>query len=727
MFHRWDVRFGALAVCLAVVALLGGVFVQLDARQAAAAAVDLDGDDIGGTVDSRSGPQVGVWVIAETSDLPTGFARIVVTDAQGRYVLPDLPDATYRVWVRGYGLVDSAPVEATPGQRVDLRAVVAPDAHAAAEIYPAGYWYSLVQVPPASEFPGTGPQGNGILRGIESQSDWIHRMKEGCQICHVLGTKATRVMPADMAQFDSMIEAWDHRVQQGSMGGGMSNALSRFGRQRGLAMFADWTERITAGEVPPAPPRPRGRERDLVITLWDWNGPTGFIHDHVASDKRHPSVNANGPIYGVDQYNGTLAVLDPLQHEASVIPVPVRDEIVRPAPTFLAPSPTWGEEVLWRGVSRPHTPMFDATGRVWMTARFRTRDNSPVFCTDGERSPFAAYFPRGGNQMQTTVFDPATGDMTWVDTCSSTHHLQFARDRDDTLFLGGDSEVIGWVNTRVFDETGDARAAVGWCPSVLDTNGDGTITEWVEPDEPVDPAKDKRIRGFPYGLLTSTVDGSMWWPVYQSRPARVVRLDRGPNPPETCKAELFQVPYDPEESPELDVYNPRGMDMDLDGVVWVAFGSGHMGRFDRRLCDTLHDPEGTGEHCPEGWTFYRAPGPNFKGAVTDGSTEWPYLAWVDQYDTLGLGANVPFMNGTASDSLLALMRDTGEFVVLRVPYPLGFYSRSLDGRIDDPDTGWKGRGIWSTYAQSAVWHIEGGKGTQGKVVKFQLRPHPLAK
>src|SRR5277367_2846397 len=104
----------------------------------------IDSDDIGGFVRSASGPEAGVWVIAETTDLPTRYVKIVVTDDLGRYVLPQLPKAKYKLWVRGYGLVDSKPVEATPGNRQDLTAVVAPDAKAAAEIYPANYWYALI-------------------------------------------------------------------------------------------------------------------------------------------------------------------------------------------------------------------------------------------------------------------------------------------------------------------------------------------------------------------------------------------------------------------------------------------------------------------------------------------------------------------------------------------------------------------------------------------------------
>ncbi|MGD8277658.1 MAG: carboxypeptidase-like regulatory domain-containing protein, partial [Gemmatimonadota bacterium] len=158
--------------------------------------VAVDADDIGGVVTGPNGPEAGVWVIAETTELPTRFVRIVVTDDAGRYLLPDLPDAGYRVWVRGYGLVDSEAVDARPGASFDLTAVPASDARTAAAYYPAGYWLSLLEVPAAGEFPGTGADGNGIAPRIENQAQWLRIIKSGgCEACHQLGTKGTRGIP----------------------------------------------------------------------------------------------------------------------------------------------------------------------------------------------------------------------------------------------------------------------------------------------------------------------------------------------------------------------------------------------------------------------------------------------------------------------------------------------------------------------------------------------------
>ena len=125
------------------------------------------------------------------------------------------------------------------------------------------------------------------------------------------------------------------------------------------------------------------------------------------------------------------------------------------------------------------------------------------------------------------------------------------------------------------------------------------------------------------------------------------------------------------------------------------------------------------------WTLYAIPGPKFKG-TQDLGTDFQYYNWVDQFNTLGLGENVPIVTGSGSNSLKALIPETGEWVVLRVPYPQGFYSRGMDGRIDDPDGGWKGRGIYTTSGADAAWHIEGGPQQSGVLVKFQIRPDPLA-
>jgi len=701
------------------------LLVTISGCQSGEAVVEIDGDDIGGVVTGPNGPEAGVWVIAETTDLPTKLVRIVVTDDQGRYLIPDLPEANYNVWVRGYGLMDSEREQVSPGVTLNLTATEAPDERVAAEIYPAGYWFSLLRVPDKSQFPGTGPEGNGFSPEVSSQAEFLRNLKSGtCWACHQLGNKATREIPETLGDFDSSVEAWARRLQSGQAGGSMVNSLSRMGWDGSLEMFANWTDRIAQGEVPPAPPRPKGIERNVVITLWDWADPKTYLHDEVSTDRRNPTVNAYGPIYGALELSADyIPVLDPMTHTASKIPLTVRDPDTPPtSPNMPAPSPYWGDEILWHSKSNVHNPMLDEEGRVWLTAAVRPPEN-PDFCREGSDHPSAQLFPIERSGRHLAVYDPETEELTHISTCFGTHHLMFAEDENNTLWTSGGGQVVGWLNTKMFLETGDEVASQGWTALIMDTNGNGKRDDYVEPDEPVDPTKDKRFGGAFYAVAPAP-DGSVWGSNL-GFPGAVIRLDPGPNPPATALAEVYELPWGNPET-EVQGFSPRGMDVDRNGVVWAALASGHMASFDRRKCKgPLNGPEATGQHCPEGWSFYPEPLPQMQGVSDPGSAEASYYTWVDQFNTLGLGENVPINTGNGSEGLLVL--HDGEWVVLRVPYPLGFYTKWMDGRIDDPEAGWKGRGLWATVSTRAPFHMEGGKGTTSKVAHFQLRPDPLAR
>jgi hypothetical protein len=685
----------------------------------------VDEDDIGGVVTSVNGPEAGVWVIAETSDLPTPFVRIVVTDDEGRYLIPDLPQATYSVWVRGYGLVDSPKQQAEPGTILALEASVAPDPRAAAEYYPAGYWFSLLRAPEASEFPGTGPEGNGISPNLNSQAEWLRIAKSGnCTACHALGTKATREIPAELGSFASSTEAWARRLQSGQAGGSMMGGLNQLGPERALQVFADWTDRIAAGELPPEPPRPQGVERNVVITIWDWADPKAYLHDLVSTDRRDPTVNANGKIYAVLEASADyLPVLDPATHTASQVPLTARDPNTPvSAGPAMAASPYWGEEAIWHSRTNAHNPMFDERGRVWVTSAVRPPEN-PDVCREGSNHPSARVYPVNRAGRHLAVYDPDTEEITHIGTCFSTHHLMFAEDENNTLWTSGGGPVVGWLNTRMFDETGDEEASQGWTPLIIDTNGNGRRDEYVEPNEPVDPTRDKRY-GSGFYAVSPAPDGSVWGSTL-GYPGSVVRLVPGANPTETALAEVYELPLSSDGTP-VEGFSPRGMDIDRNGVAWVALASGHLASFDRSRCTgPLNGPTATGQHCPEGWTFYPEPLPQMQNVTGPGSVEASYYTWVDQFDTFGLGENVPINTGNAAEGLLALK--DGEWIVLRVPYPLGFYTKWLDGRIDDPNAGWKGRGLWASISTRTPFHMEGGKGTTSKALHFQLRPDPLAR
>ena len=695
--------------------------VRLPGQQGTGPVIRLDRDDIGGRVTSKNGREAGVWVIAETTDLPTKFAKMVVTDDQGRYVIPDLPKATYNIWVRGYGLVDSRKVKAKPGQTVNLTAVVAPNEAAAAQYYPAIYWYSMLKIPDKGEFGG-----KGAIPAKVSQHEWLNTMKSnGCIGCHQLGQSSTRTIPAALGKFNNAEEAWFRRVQSGQSGDSMFNTLIKQLGGAPFRYFADWTDRIAKGELPHAKPqRPQGVERNIVVTSWEWLDEKRYLHDLIASDRRFPTVNGYGPLYGSTEYStDIIPVLDPAKHAVKNFTAPIRDADTKEAlgpghaasDKLMQPSPYWGTEKIWDTKANNHNGMFDKHGRVWFAARFRNAEN-PAFCKKGSDHPSAKVVPLERTNRQLTMFDPKTQKYTYVDTCFQTHHLQFGYDANDTLWTSGGGQVVGWINSKMLDETGDVSKSQGWTPLILDTNGNGKRDAFVGPKEPVDPTKDKRIIAGFYAVMPSPVDDSVWG-TYRSFPGAVVRLIPGNNPSETALAEIYNVP--------LPGYGPRGGDIDKDGVVWVSLASGHLGSFDRRKCKgPLNGPKATGNHCPEGWSFYKYPGPGFEG-IGDNSAESSYYTWVDQHNTFGLGENVPMSTGNLNDGLIAYK--DGKMIVLRVPYPLGFYAKGFDGRIDDPKAGWKGRGLWTTSGDRTPWLKEGGKGTKPIAVHFQLRPDPLAK
>ncbi|MFL5054919.1 MAG: carboxypeptidase regulatory-like domain-containing protein [Microvirga sp.] len=684
-------------------------------------------NDLAGVVTSPNGPEAGVWVIAETADLPTKFAKIVVTDERGRYVLPDLPKATYSVWVRGYGLVDSAKSRTEPGTILNLDAVVAPNEAAAAQYFPAIYWYAMLKMPPAREFTEAASQG-GMPAHLKSQAQWLDVVKtNGCYGCHALGNKATRTIPKELGAFPSSVEAWERRIQSGQAMTQMTANIGRLDTKRALTLYADWTDRIAAGELPKAKPsRPQGPERNVVISMWDWAGPKDYLHDEISTDRRDPRVNANGPIYGAtEESTDLLPVLDPVAHSASQLRMPVRDPKTPSSKELpMAPSPYWGEEPIWDSQTTIHNPMMDEKGRVWFTSRVRPPEN-PEFCRKGSDHPSAKLFPLERANRHLSMYDRGAQTFTLISTCFPTHHLVFAEDANHTLWTsagGPASGVVGWLNRKLFEETGDEAKAQGWTALILDTNGNGKRDDYVDPNQPVDPAKDKRY-GSAFYAVSPAPDGSVWGSVL-GFPGAIVRLSPGANPPATALAEVFEPPV--KNGVPVEGYSPRGMDIDRNGVAWVALASGHMGSFDRRKCKgPLNGPNATGQHCPEGWTFYPEPLPQLKNVSDSGSAEASYYTWVDHFDTSGLGANTPINTGNASEGLLALK--DGKFIVLRVPYPTGFYTKWMDGRIDDPKAGWKGKGLWATVATRAPFHMETGKGTTSKVLHFQMRPDPLAK
>src|SRR5437870_1889931 len=456
------------ALCLgvavaAIAAVWAGSAVTLSAQQTASGAVAIDADDIGGVVTGPNGPEAGVWVIAETTDLPTKFAKMVVTDDQGRYVVPDLPKARYRVWVRGYGLVDSPKIDALPGKQLNLRSVTAPDAAAAAKYYPAIYWYTMMKIPPAQDFGGT----TNIPKDV-TQELWRRRMNNtDCIGCHQLGQESTRTIPAAFGPFKSGAEAWGRRVASGQTGELMMNRLAVQLGGVPFKYFGDWTDRVAKGELPKhKPPRPQGVERNIVITSWEWSTDKHYLHDLVSSDRRYPTVNALGALYGSPEYaTDNMAILDPKTHKVTFFKMPVADPSAPESfgPPFHAsaaakpmlPSAYWGEEKIWSQRANNHNGMFDKKGRVWFAAAVRGTEN-PAFWKKGSEHPSANVFPRDRSARQVAMLDPKTMKYTLTTPSSGPITRSSAFTATTPLCPPAPGPAAAWVTPRGSNRTATA-------------------------------------------------------------------------------------------------------------------------------------------------------------------------------------------------------------------------------------------------------------------------------
>jgi hypothetical protein len=433
-----------------------------------------------------------------------------------------------------------------------------------------------------------------------------------------------------------------------------------------------------------------------------------------------------------------------------------------PAPN--RPSFFWGNEHLWSNPpydpADPHNPMMDSKGRVWLTSKIRG-NQAPAWCSD-PMNKYAEWYPKRGGARQASIFDPKTKQFQLIETCYSTHHVVIDNDPDETVYFNELSgPTFGWIDSKVYDQTLAAthdeskaeQTAVGWCDQTVDTNGDGKITKpWNdvrriadlaalygtdtaaaapvggagragkggkgEPQAPYDPKLDTMVHFNLYATMASPVDDSVWG-VAEDFPGYLIRLQRGNNPPVTCKTQVFKVP--------TPGYDPRGIDVDSQGVVWTGLAAtSHLAAFDVRKCKNLTGKmKVDGSDCPEGWTLYQTEGPKLKG--TNVPADFHYFNWTDSHNIMQMGQDTPFLTGSDSDSLIALNPQTKKWTYFTIPYPLGFYARGMDGRIDDANAGWKGRALYSNYGTHFVWQVEGGKGTKGKIVKFQLRPNPLAR
>jgi hypothetical protein len=299
-----------------------------------------------------------------------------------------------------------------------------------------------------------------------------------------------------------------------------------------------------------------------------------------------------------------------------------------------------------------------------------------------------------------------------IDTCFGTHHPQFGYDADETLWFSGTGPVAGWINTALLEETGDGEGAgLGAVRARHQRQRQARRVDRAGQAARARQGHARRgLRG-PYAVTPHPSDGSVWYTQNVAGTPGFLRFD-----PKTRLSEFYAIPK--------DAIGVRGGDIDKDGVLWGSGSNGTLVTFDRRKCKgALNGPTATGNHCQEGFAYHRYPGPAFEGCES-GSAEASYYTWVDHHNTVGLGENVPISTANLNDSFVALK--DGRMVMLRIPYPLGFFAKGLDGRIDDPNAGWKGRGLWSTNGDRTPWLKEDGKGSKPRAVHIQVRPDPLA-
>lgn len=617
--------------------------------------------------------EAGVWVVAETDSLPTRFRRIVVTDARGRFVVPDLPEGAYRVWVRGYGLRDSTPVSANRGQALALQASTAGSQAEAARIYPSSYWLSLFRLPAPAEVP----------TGFEGAAHWMTDVKLGCMRCHQLG--------ASVFHKRMGIAGWEDEWKDRPFEGRTADTL---GHAHFTKALADWTARIAAGDLPPVPARPVGIERNVVVTEWEWAGTNSYVHDLTATDKRRPTLYPYGKVWGVDFGHDELWSLDPKTHRVASFKVPTTN--------VLPPQkPARPDAIVYNNPANPHVPIMDDRGVVWIavqTRRERPEDSAPwardvlvnVQAPSGTPPAALAAWDEGTHHRQLVSFDTAQERFTTIETAYGTNHLQF--DDMGRLWTSGDSVALGMFDPAKFDPQHPRETAMRAQRAFVS----------------IDPQSGRSVGGGGYGITVNPKDGTVWRTntyIGQTGASDNVTF-AGQNliiafNPKTSRFKSYPLP--------APARSPIGIDASTDGKIWFGTASGHLGRLDPAT---------------ERFTYWVTPGPKPAGAGAEvGSTDFHYSIFVDQHDTLGLGRDTVVLTGANSDALVVFNPATEHFLVVRVPYPMGMYHRGIDGRIDDLKAGWKGRGLWLDYGGDPSRFTETGRGT---IVHVQVRPDPLA-
>ena len=556
----------------------------------------------------RDGPEAGVWVIAETTDLPTRMIKSVVTDDQGRYVIPDLPKANYEVWARGYGLVDSRQDHERARQdRQHHRRAARRTRPPRPSIIrrSTGMRCSRFRTRACSPAPGRTATAchrdedpGAVARpGQDQRLLWLPPARQQGDAHHPEGTRHLQELGRGLGAA--------HPVRPGDGQHGRRASAAQ-DTKHAIANFANWTDRIAAGELPFAKPRAAARRR-----AQHRRHPVGLGRSQGLSARpgldRQAQADRQCLWQDLRRHRGRARNTSRCSIRRTIAPTTVKMPVRDPKwpstkSDTMAPSPYWGDEAIWDSQTSTHNPMMDEKGDVWFTSRVGKPDQ-PGLLQAGIGPSFGEGVPdQGSPTRHLAVYDPKTGKTKLIRTCFSTHHLVFAEDANNTLWIsaGGAAQgVIGWLNRKMYEETGDEAEGPGLDPDRHRHQRQRQARRLCRA-EPAGRSRPRTSASTPASMVSASTrptarSGARCWAI----PGYIVRVDPGSDPSKTALAEIYEPP-----SPG---YGPRGFDIDRNGVAYVPLSSGHMGAFDRRKCKgPLNGPQAAeGKLCPEGWTLYR--------------------------------------------------------------------------------------------------------------------------
>ena len=596
---------------------------------------------------------------------------------------------------------------------------------AAAQYYPAIYWYAMLGIPDKSEFPGSARQRhpNEARRVAGRRQDRrLHRLpraRHGGDAHDPAGARPLQELGGSLGAA--------HHVGPGDDADGQRRSRAST-RERALKLFADWTDRIAAGELPPAqPPRPQGVERNVVVTLWDWGNPKAYLHDEISTDKRNPTRQRQRQDLRRDRgehrpHAGARPGDARADRDAASRCAIRRRRRRRTHP--MAPSPYWGDEPIWD--SQTSDAQSDAR-RARPRLVHRAHAAAATIRTSAGKGSTTRRRRCSRSKARTASCRCTIrrrGKFTLIDTCFTTHHLAFAEDANHTLWTSarrsGEPACSAGSTARCSRRPATSRESQGWTPFVLDTNGNGKRDDYVEPDQPVDPAKDKRVVAGLYGVAVNPGGRHGLGHRRSAIPGYVVRVNPGRRSDATPRSPKSTSPPTP------------GLRRRAAATSTATASSGRRSRAAIWRASTAASaraaqrPDRDRQAMPGRLDAVSVPGPAVQATSQNRQRGG---------ELLHLGRPVRHVRPRQerADRHRQPQRRAaraGRRQVRRCcacPIRSASTPSGMDGRIDDAQSRLEGpRACGRPSSTRAPFHIEGGKGTRPKVVRFQLRPDPLA-